>query len=535
MEELELTAEQEAVLAAAGLRHGSVRIEAGAGCAKTHTGKLAMQKIRVPGAAFAFNKKIADDLGAAMPGSWECKSFNAWGHGAWARGLAFGTQLKLDDRKVGKLVSEVGKDQRVELDTDQWHGCRGLVEKAQQAGLVPRGDRCEESSLVADDQETWEGLGDELGLTAADTGLLWPLAREVLVRDIALARQGVISFDDQVYCSTMLGGKFPQYPVGFVDEDQDLSGLNIRMVRMSLRPGARLFMVGDKRQGIYAWRGASHTSAEDLQRQFAEGEWQELPLMTTFRCPKAVVARQQGHVPGFRAWGGAATGVVDRWQDSSKWKDEAVPWDGWTYKELQTAAHLAKPNGQPSLAILCRNNGPLLGMAIKLLRQGVGCHMLGRDIGRGLIVLSKKIIPADDTPRDLCRGMIEQWVLNEVSLAQANGKGEGKMEGIYDRGEGLLAVLEGSECRDAGGLRRTLGMIFAKDSGQVTLSTIHRAKGLEWDCVMHLDPWRVPSKWARKAAEAGQRETLEQEYNLRYVCETRTKHTLILADLEGFH
>ena len=31
-------------------------------------------------------------------------------------------------------------------------------------------------------------------------------------------------------------------------------------------------------------------------------KWLELPLATTFRCPKVVVERSKGHAPGFRAW-----------------------------------------------------------------------------------------------------------------------------------------------------------------------------------------------------------------------------------------
>ena len=68
----------------------------------------------------------------------------------------------------------------------------------------------------------------------------------------------------------------------------------------------------------------------------------------------------------------------------------------------------------------------------------------------------------------------------------------------------------------------------------MTLSTIHRAKGLEWDAVLHLDPWRVPSKWALAAAAGGNSAPLEQEKNLIYVAETRTRDLLLQANLEDF-
>ena len=52
--------------------------------------------------------------------------------------------------------------------------------------------------------------------------------------------------------------------------------------------------------------------------------------------------------------------------------------------------------------------------------------------------------------------------------------------------------------------------------------------------MLHLDPWRIPSKWARLAADDNNSVPLEQEYNLQYVIETRAKNTLILANLEQF-
>ena len=62
--------------------------------------------------------------------------------------------------------------------------------------------------------------------------------------------------------------------------------------------------------------------------------------------------------------------------------------------------------------------------------------------------------------------------------------------------------------------------------------TGHKSKGGEWDVVYHLDPFRIPSKWARTAADLGDDSQLEQERNLRYVIETRAKQELYLVNLE---
>ena len=508
------TEEQQRIISAASAKTGSALVQAGAGCAKTSTGKTAMQRIKVPGLALAFNRKIADDLAKAMPRSFDARSFNALGHRAWAGALK--TQPKLDDRKLGRIITQLAKGYKIELDSSQWSGAKRMVSLAQAAGLVPESDRDGDQSLVPDSRDQWEELGFQAGLSLDDCKMLWELGRSALVENIKMARAGVISFDDQIYCSSMLGGKFPKYPVIFVDEAQDLSPLNIKMLGQCMAQHARVFAVGDENQAIYAWRGASGTSMQDVRGLPAQN-WSDYPLMTTFRCPKEVVKRQLWHVPEFRAWDESPDGLVVEWDE------------GWSWSQLQELI----PQGAKEIAVICRNNAPIMSLALKLLRQGIGCFMLGRALGKGLIALAKKIIASDDTPRDKCRGLIETWMVNEQSLAMANDR-EDRCETISDQGEALLAVLEGAECDDARGLQSVLFRVFARESGQVCLSTIHRAKGLEWPLVMVLDSWRIPGKWAKKAAKAGNTVPLQQEWNLKYVAETRAQQTLVLASLEGF-
>jgi len=157
--------------------------------------------------------------------------------------------------------------------------------------------------------------------------------------------------------------------------------------------------------------------------------------------------------------------------------------------------------------------------------------MLGRDIGKGLVVLAKKILQDPGLGREPCMTLVRNWLASEESLARANEK-EHKISGLTDRAECLLAVLEHVET--SGELQAKLKDLFARDRGQVTLASGHRAKGLEWETVVHLDPQRIPSKFAKRAASKGFPAQLEQEYNLRYVVETRAKHNLVFATLEDF-
>ena len=494
---------------------GSVLVEAGAGCAKTTTLEMSAGLIRIPALAVAFNKSIAQEMGRRLPGNFACKTMNALGHAAWARALGQG--LKLDDRKSGKLVTEMAKARRLHLSTSQWDSARALFREAQIQGLVPQAEDKLGTTLVPDDREGWASLVETSAsdVSQDDFDFVWEIAREALVENIRLARAGVVSFDDQIYCSTMLGGQFGRFPVIFLDEDQDLNPLQIRMVSQSMRPDTKLVAVGDRHQSIYAFRGAVGEAAQQLQLLRPTESWTELPLMTSFRCPQIVALRQRGHVPAFRAYAANPPGQVHQFNSEL----------GWSWSDV--VGRLPEPDME--VAVLCRNNGPLLGLAFALIRRNISCYVLGRDLGKGLLTLIKKLVPDETLPVELLTERLEAWEVTEFSKARANDKPE-LASRISDKVECIRAVISGTEARNVGQVNRQIERLFSKDTGRVLLSSVHKAKGREWPAVLHLDPWRVPSKWARGNARA-----MEQEANLRYVCETRTKHTLLMANLEDFH
>lgn len=499
----------------------SVMVDALAGCAKSSTLQMAAPGVKGPALALAFNKKIAVDLASKMPGNFVCKTFNAIGFGVALRAIQGAPKAVLEEKKLGKLITQIAKDRKIDLDSESWDAIRRLVNGAMLAGITP-GNRGR--PLTLNTREAWEEIADQLWILPDAFEFVYDMAQEVLAAGIEqFEKHGIFSFDDQVYYPAVIAGVFPKYPRIFTDETQDLNGLNHAMLEQMLGPDTKLASVGDPRQSIYAFRGALNDGMQKLRR--IRPSWIDRGLLTTFRCPKLVVARQQAHAPGYTAWHTNTEGRIARLAPGAEGLNIE---DGWTWKDIQRL--MPQPNC--SMMVLCRNNSPLLSLAFKLIRNQIGVVMLGRDIGKGLIQLSRKILPDDKTDKFQCSGIIASWLETETSLARVNGHEE-RIAGITDRGECLLAVID-SGCRDAGELREMLQRLFARENGQVQLSTIHRAKGLEADCILHLDPWRIPSKFAQEAAKNGDSRQLQQEYNLRYVCETRTKHTLITADLQDF-
>jgi len=499
----EPTAEQRAILDAVRHDKRSIMIRAYAGAAKTTTLELIAKALppSVPVLYLVFNAKNKKEAEERMPSQVTVMTMNGLGHRAFGRGIQ--KSLKLDDRKLGRIVTATAKATAQELDTEQWSSIRALVTKAMQVGIIPTA--ANRPGLIPDTNENWESLRED----ATPDATAVSLAHTVLWESIKEAFTGTISFDDQIYCSALLGGAFPRFPLVMVDEAQDQSRLNAIMIRRCAAD--RLIIVGDEKQAIYAWRGADGNSMTNLKA--LRNEWIELPLATTFRCAKIVVARNAAHAPGFTAWGTNPDGCF-----------RTLPNENCTTWNWHHVSQSLRP--ESTCAILCRNNAPLLSLAFKLIRAGIGVQVAGREIGKGLVALSKKLDKDDGVKLSEHMRSIEAWRDKEIALSEANDTPQ-KTEGIHDRAECLLAVARNiPPTFTAGDLRGKLTEIFERDRG-ILLSSIHRAKGLEWDCVVHLDPWRIPSKYAKG-------EAIAQEHNLKYVCETRAKHTLIEASLEDY-
>lgn len=497
------TIEQQAILRAYRETKANLMVVAYAGCAKTTTLEMlaAIVEPNIPTSMLAFNVTIKKELEKRVPSNIKVMTLNGLGHRAWGQVVSGG--LRLEEKKIGTLVTQYLKAEG-NNSSDDWAIIKALVSSAMTGGLVPKA-WTNARGLIPDEDTEWERLTPEWQVEPSHIDG----ARKVLDQSIRQSYDGLICFDDQIYMSACFGGAFPGFDLVMVDESQDLSPLNHVMVRKTARK--RLIVVGDPKQAIYAFRGADSDSMNKLKK--LRDDWIELPLATTFRCPQVAVERARPHAPGFTAFSANAIGTITT---LPRMDGTAQTW-AWQWSDVSAIADGG------TTAILCRNNAPLLAMAFKLIKQRISCVMLGRDIGKGLVALVKKILPLPLIPATDCIQQVRNWMEKEIGIASVNGQ-ESKIQSITDRGDCLLAVLENSDVQNAGELQRAISDLFEQSYAQVTLATAHKAKGLEWDTIVHLDPFRI----------RGGDGASDQEANIRYVLETRMKKNLILAKLEDF-
>jgi ATP-dependent exoDNAse (exonuclease V) beta subunit len=144
------------------------------------------------------------------------------------------------------------------------------------------------------------------------------------------------------------------------------------------------------------------------------------------------------------------------------------------------------------------------------------------DIGAGLVRILRKLGSTDLRGIELDNA-IAAWTKNALQSAKNPAS-------VYDRADCLYVLTRG---------RKHLGEAIIqaeslfKQEGPIQLLSGHKCKGLEWDWVMHLDPWRIPGKYAEEGTEAWEQELVIA--NVRYVIETRFKQTLVIANLEGWN
>lgn len=485
------TPEQAAIVEAARTTKANLLVSALAGATKTSTLVLVSQAVLTPTLALAFNKRIAEEMATRLPGHVQSATINSICHRAWM--AAQNKRMAVDANKGYNSLKEYA-DSRPQFEKreiqENFSAIMRAVRLAKSAGYVPPKARsmgkslCEAGEFEA---SLWTAVDcdiDDFFLSVVD---------EMLLRSIAESYSGLIDFDDQIYMATLFGGQFTKYPLVLGDEVQDWSPLNFETVKRLI--GNRLIAVGDPNQAIYGFRGA-HTSAMSVLKETFD--MKELPLTVSMRCPRKVVEYVQHRVPHMRYPDWAIEGKVER---LGQLDPQAIP-DG--------------------AAIICRNNAPLFACAMRLIRAGRGVHLVGNDIGAGLVKLMKKIAPTT-VPKEEFRTAINRWRSGEISRQP-----EARHAIINDKAACMQVFADvGNDSSEA--------MVWAenlfKHAGPIQMMTGHKSKGLEYDTVYHLEPHLIPSKWSRKAAEEGDATQLQQEYNLQYVIHTRAKKELFLIDL----
>ena len=174
--------------------------------------------------------------------------------------------------------------------------------------------------------------------------------------------------------------------------------------------------------------------------------------------------------------------------------------------------------------VLCRTNAPLVSQCFRFLREGRRAVIRGRDVEAGLVKLVRKLAKDDPIPVVGLIQRLSDWLHTETAKEQAKrNPDEAKIDRMTDQHDCLVCFCDGIESVE--GVVRKIEAIFTDNASPgITLSSIHRAKGLEAFRVFYLKP-----KGTGPRLDKMQGWELEQEKNLEYVAVTRAINELIFV------
>lgn len=430
----------------------------------------------------AFNKSIAEELGQRLPKHVKASTLHSCALSCLRK--AFNLNFSLSDAKNFNLAKEKMKFKGV-------HSKRipGMIMRICKLYDLMR------FNLVPDDIEAIMSLAERYGEDADEEIAKRAIELRMLNKRIAdnyfLKGGGgklPMDFTDMLYYSTQYVHKedFKQYNVVMVDEIQDLSPLQYQLIKMLKTPRGRLVGVGDEKQAIYGFQGSNLDTLNAIKNA---PNTVTLPLSMTYRCAKDIVEEACKVFPdGIVAAPDAIKGSVEIGD----------------YRDAKEGDF-----------ILCRNNAPLVEAFIRLIRQGKKCTILGKEFGDELVSLIDSV---DDV------WGLEQVLVNmQTKLENKGVKNPLKCE-AYDRLDEKVNVLLSlyEYFGDLETVRSRIYDIFVENADRgITLSTIHKSKGLEADRIFFLKPELLPSKFAKTDL------AMYAEKCLQFVAITRARKSLI--------
>ncbi len=361
--------------------------------------------------------------------------------------------------------------------------------------------------------------------------------------DVLLLTVAVLEEDERVSATVR-----EQYRHFVVDEYQDVSPLQQRLLDAWLGGRDDVCVVGDASQTIYSFTGA--TSRHLLEFPARHPQARVIELVRDYRSTPQVVetanrllaARRPGRDSTPGAWATPLRLVAQR-------PDGPPPsWTEYADDEAEAAGTAARiqdliDDGVPAaeIAVLFRTNGQSQAFETALAEAGIGFQLRGTErffnrpeVKQAVVQLRTAARAAEDTddPTRLVRDILsslgysdraprstgavrERW----ESLAALVSLADRMAAEAEERGETFLLPALAAE------LERRTAQQDAPVMNGVTLASLHSAKGLEWDAVFlaGLSEGLMPIGFAETADE------IDEERRLLYVGITRAREHLVLS------
>lgn len=347
---------------------------------------------------------------------------------------------------------------------------------------------------------------------------LLTLVEPIIEVGLEATKSGKFGFEDMIFYPVHKNLRFPQFDWVLADEGQDFNACQLEVVTRFAKgkKGNWTGHVGafaDTNQAIMGWAGAMSDSVEQFRKKVNA---RVMPLSICYRCPSSHLDLARLLVPTVENRPNCPEGEV------IPFKQDLIP--GVIV---------------PGDYILCRTTAPLVKQCIQLIKHRIPAQVKGREVASKLLAAFDECIQLTDVKPvhiDQFIGVFKEYAEEEMSRAMVKKVSASRMEMIEDTHACIMAIA--SYLSDESKMEKRfiapevvkfeINRLFAEDvaANKVTLSTVHKAKGLEADNVFIIEFDKMP---AIRKGETPTADQVQQEKNVKYVALTRGKQKLYIC------
>lgn len=381
----------------------------------------------------------------------------------------------------------------------------------QDAAAHPEGlSQALDAHALAELQHRYEKLKDE--------------RRQLDFEDVLLACAGMLESEPRVAAAV-----HEQYRHLTVDEFQDVSPVQHRLLELWLGDRRDLCVVGDASQTIYSFAGADPHYLLEFADRYEDAT--VVRLERNYRSDPAILdvanALMRGRAGALELRSARRAGPVPV---VTAYEDDGAEADGVA---AAIAAQIAAGIEPDRIAVLYRANAQSAPLLAALASRGIAATVLGGkrffdlpEVRQAVMALrGASVAPVETTFLAAVRD-----VLRSLGLTDDPPPAGGALRDAWEARAAVLRLAEEAPADMT--LRRFTDELLARGRDQhepslrtVTLATLHAAKGLEWDHVhlVGLAEGLLPISYATGF------EAIDEERRLTYVGITRAARTLSLS------
>lgn len=327
-----------------------------------------------------------------------------------------------------------------------------------------------------------------------------------------------------------------KYEHFLVDEYQDNDPVQDELLLQWLGSRKSLCVVGDPRQTIYSFKGSEPALLNDFGKRFSECITVE--LVRNYRSSPQIVAWANRLMANTSASGGAKSELIS--MEAAGWQPIVIECDSDAAEQEEIAEKVKAlisntKIAKNQVAILVRINSNIPIFRQNLKKLGIQTKSPGDTFWADVLPIMKELQMAIPGTQENGLTALHE-ILHDQGWSLEFEVGENydpQRQQKLDNAEALITLAKTLTSEEIAS-PLSLAKCFARmrdeakddhDSDAVTVTTIHKAKGMEWDAVLlpKFVEGLIPISFAKTSSE------IDEERRLAYVAVTRARKYLLIS------